>query len=129
MAVSNSWSIIAWDRPHLRGDVTRQIKHHFVHITPAPAFGRIIALDDGMLGAVEMLGGVLVLGRVATTDMAATAAKPQMQPDIVRCQALFATLGAWRHGMDGVEMAAKILRHHSAAAFCSCAARRLARKA
>ena len=38
--------------------VVGQIKRHFVHVTPSPAFRRVVALDDGMAGLVEMLGGV-----------------------------------------------------------------------
>jgi hypothetical protein len=33
-----------------------------------------------MLGPVKMLGGVLVLGGIAATDMAANEAHPQMNP-------------------------------------------------
>jgi len=48
-----------------------QIKHHFIDITPAPAFGWIIAFDDGMFSVMKMLGGVLAARLVAAADMAA----------------------------------------------------------
>jgi hypothetical protein len=44
-----------------------------------------------------MFGGVLVLGGVATTDMAAGQAQPQMHPGIANFKAIFATPGAGRN--------------------------------
>ena len=43
-----------------------------------------------MLGLMKMLGRVLVLGRVTTTDMAADETFPQMNPGITHLQALLA---------------------------------------
>jgi hypothetical protein len=50
-----------------------QIERDLVNIAPAPAFGRIIALDDRVGGRVIMFGGVLVGRIVAAADMAAGA--------------------------------------------------------
>src|SRR5258707_13849086 len=50
-----------------------------------------------MLGAVEMLGGVLVFGGVAASDVAALHAQTKMHPGVAHFQALFAALGVWRY--------------------------------
>ena len=57
-----------------------RVEEHLVDVAPAPAFGRVIALDDRMPGGVEMLGGVACSGIVAAADMAAGPAEPQMHP-------------------------------------------------
>ena len=59
-----------------------EIEHHFVDIAPSPAFRRIITLDDRMASGVIMLGGVLVRGVIAASDMAACAADAQVHPDV-----------------------------------------------
>lgn len=48
-----------------------------------------------MVGGVEMLGGVLVAGRVATADMATDTAEPKMDPGIAGFEALLTTVGVW----------------------------------
>jgi hypothetical protein len=45
-----------------------------------------------MLGRVKMLGRMLVLGRIATSNMAANLAQSQVHPSIAHFQALFAAL-------------------------------------
>ena len=57
-----------------------QIDETLVDIAPAPAFGRIVALDDRMAAGVEMLGGVPVRRVIAAADMAAGPAQPQSAP-------------------------------------------------
>src|SRR6185437_17011622 len=61
-----------------------------------------------MLGAVEMLGGVLVLGGVAAADMAAGPADTQMQPFVAALETLLATFGAGRDLGDRVQMRTKV---------------------
>src|SRR4051812_3286404 len=97
-------SIISRERPVMRRLSLRQVEHHLVDITPAPAFRRIIALDDRMLGCMEMFCGVPVRGIVAAADMAAGAADPQVQPDAAGLQALFAAERARRHVTNTGEM-------------------------
>src|SRR6185312_13237145 len=94
-------SVIARNWAFLRGDVAAQIEEERIDITPAPAFRRVIAFDDGMLGVMEMLGGVLVLGLVATADMAAGSADAQMQPFITHLEAFLAAQRAGRDLGDG----------------------------
>jgi len=47
-----------------------------------------------MLGLMKVLGRVLVLRRVTTTDMAADEAFPQMNPGIAHFKALLAAFAA-----------------------------------
>jgi hypothetical protein len=64
-------SIKARDRAVVRGGAIAEVEHDFVDVTPAPAFGRVIAFDDWMTRLVKMLGGVAVRRIVATADMTA----------------------------------------------------------
>src|SRR3977135_581486 len=84
----------------------RQIEQDFIDIAPAPAFRRIVALDDRMLGGVEVLGGMLVGGIVATADVTATAADPQMQPLAAALEAFLATKRARRDIADAGDVSA-----------------------
>ena len=84
----------------MRRHPVRQVEHHFVDEAPAPAFGRIIALDDRMLGRVEMLGRVLARRLIAAADMAAGAADAQVEPGVARFETFFAAKGAGRHLSD-----------------------------
>ena len=59
-----------------------------------------------MLGAVEMLGGVLVFGGITAADVAALHAQPEMYPGVAHFQALFAALGVWRHFVNVAQMRA-----------------------
>jgi len=49
---------------------------------------------------VKVFGGVLVLGGIATTDMTATQALPQMDPGIAHFQAFLAALATRLHRPD-----------------------------
>src|SRR5882762_4800650 len=73
-------SVIARDRAVVRRLALRQVEHDFVEVAPAPSLRRIVALDDGMAGGMEMFGRVLVGRVVAAADVAAGPADPQMQP-------------------------------------------------
>ncbi len=86
----------------------RQVEHHFIDITPAPAFRRVVAFDDGVLGFVEMFGRMLVRRVVATADMAAGPAQPQMHPFGPDLQTFLAAQRAGRHGANSIEMRATI---------------------
>jgi hypothetical protein len=56
---------------------------------------------------VEVLGGVLVLGIVATADVATDHTKSQMDPGITNRQAFLAPLRrTGRHFLDQIEMGA-----------------------
>jgi hypothetical protein len=55
---------------------------------------------------VEVLGGVLVLGRIAAAHVSAGQAKTQMDPVIADLQAIFAAVGGWFDLVNLVEMSA-----------------------
>lgn len=55
----------------MRGGAIAEVEHDLVDVTPAPAFGGVIAFDDRMARLVKMLRGVAVRRIVATADMAA----------------------------------------------------------
>lgn len=59
-----------------------------------------------MFRGVKVLGGVLVLGVVATPDVPAGPAQPQMHPPISHGQAFFATLTAWPVRLYKIQMLA-----------------------
>src|SRR4051812_14584873 len=111
-------SIVARDRTVMRGLPVRQIEQDFIDIAPAPSLRRIVALDDGMTGGVEMLGSVLI-GRIVTTaDVAAGPADPQMQPHAAALEALFAAKRARRDIADAGDMGAALGHQSSPALAC-----------
>lgn len=73
-------------------DAAGQIVGDLVHITPAPVFAGLDGADDGVVGGVIVLGCVPVLGGVATSDMAASQAQPEMDPGIAGLRAIFADM-------------------------------------
>jgi hypothetical protein len=74
-----------------------KIEFNFINEAPAPVFAWFERTHDGVLGAVEMLSGVFVLGRVAAADVAALHAQAEMDPGVAHFQALFAALGVLRY--------------------------------
>jgi hypothetical protein len=59
-----------------------------------------------MIRLLEMFGGVLVFGGIATPHMATFKADPQVHPCIANAQAILATTGGGLHVTDLVQMAA-----------------------
>jgi hypothetical protein len=85
----------------------RKIEHHFLDVTPAPPFRRIIGLDYRVAGRVKMFCCVPVRRLIAATDMATGAADPQVQPGVAQFQTFFAPQGARNNVTDCREMFAK----------------------
>src|SRR5713226_10051564 len=83
-----------------------EIQGHLVDIAPAPGFPSFQRSDDGMPGRVKVLGGVFVLGRIATAYVTAGEAEAQVYPGIPHLQTLFAALGAWTYVFDLIQMLA-----------------------
>jgi hypothetical protein len=54
----------------------------FVDKTPHPILARFERPHNRMMSSVKMLGGVFVLGGVATADMAAGETQAQMNPGV-----------------------------------------------
>jgi hypothetical protein len=82
------------------------VHHQFVHVAPLPAFSRLDRTHDRMFRPVKMFGGVLVLRRIATADVPAFQAHPQMNPGVAHFQALFATLRAGLYVSDLIQVGA-----------------------
>lgn len=66
---------------------TGQVNLNLVDIAPSPTFRRIIALDDRMGCGVKMFGRMFVRRVVATADMPAASAQPEMHPPTAACEA------------------------------------------
>src|SRR5581483_8049564 len=62
----------------------------FVHVAPHPGLSRLDGTYQRMLGAVEMLGGMLVLGRVATADMTTLETQAKVNPGVACLNAVLA---------------------------------------
>jgi hypothetical protein len=70
---------------------------YFVDVAPFPVLAGLDRTHDGVLGGEKVLGGVLVLRRIAATDVAAEKTHAEMHPGISHFEALLAT---FRIGMD-----------------------------
>ena len=79
----------------------RKIEQHFVDVTPAPAFRRVIGFDDRMPGGAKMPGGVSIGRLIAATDMTTATADTQVQPGIAQFQAFFTAQSARNDVTDG----------------------------
>ena len=90
----------------MRRRAAAKVQTNFIDIAPSPPFRRIVSFDDRMAGRMKMLGGVSIRRVVATANMSAGAAEPQMHPLRTGFQALLATPGARRHIVDRVLVAA-----------------------
>ena len=72
----------------------RQIEQHLIDIAPAPAFRRIVTLDDRMPGGVKVRGGVTVWRIVAATDMTTFETEAQMYPRVPDSQTILTAIRA-----------------------------------
>ncbi len=73
-------------------DAVRKLEEELVDVTPAPVFPWLEGLNNGMIGRVEMLGGVLVLGIVAAADMTTDETDTQMHPGIPDFQTILTAI-------------------------------------
>src|SRR5262249_44482128 len=86
------------------------MQFYLVDETPSPVFAGLQRTHDGMLGAMKMLGGVLVLRGVAASHVPALHAQPQMDPGVAHLQALFGALGVRRYFVNMALMLASVHR-------------------
>jgi hypothetical protein len=73
-----------------------RLEHHLVDVPPAPVFIRLEGLDKWVIGRVEMLSGVLVLGRIAAANMPTFEAEAQVYPCVPDSQTILTTICASR---------------------------------
>ncbi|GJE22891.1 hypothetical protein JHFBIEKO_3349 [Methylobacterium mesophilicum] len=93
-------SVIPWDRTILRCGVTVEIDHDRVDIAPAPAFRRVVSLDDGMPGRVKM-GCRVTQGRLITAaHVTAGSTDSQVKPRAADPEAVLTASRARRHRLN-----------------------------
>ena len=90
----------------MRSGSIRKIEDYFIDVTPAPTLRRIVAFDDRMAGRVKVFGRMPVRRVIATADVAAGPAQPQVDPAGADLQAFFAPAGAWRDIADRCQVPA-----------------------
>ena len=71
----------------------RLLGHLFVEVAPEPALVGLGGGYDGVLGAVEVLGGVLVLRGVAAAYVSALEAGAEVNPGVAQGYAFVADVG------------------------------------
>ena len=77
-----------------------KIDFDVVDVAPAPAFRRVVALDDGMTARFKVPTGVSMRRLIAATDMPALAAESQVYPNRPDPQAFLATERARGDDLD-----------------------------
>src|SRR5918995_460746 len=82
----------------------RGLHDDLVNVAPDPILVRLEGLDERVLSGVEMLAGVSVPGAVATANMAADEAFPEVHPRVTHLEALLAPFGAGFHVVDLVQV-------------------------
>jgi hypothetical protein len=90
-------------------------QHDLVNITPAPVFARLDRTHEGVVGGMEVLGGVLILGRIAAAHVSAGKAETKMNPGVAQLEAFFA---AFRFGVDRLDVLTVIAVGHGLCLFC-----------
>src|SRR5262249_9346627 len=84
----------------------RPFEEDLVDVAPGPVLARLERADEGVVRAVEVLGGVLVLRRIAAADVAAGEAEPEVDPAVPHLEALLATVGVRGDVADLVQVVA-----------------------
>jgi hypothetical protein len=90
---------------HSGGNFTR---FDFVDVTPDPRLSRLNGAHKRMLGFMKVLGRMLILGRVATADIAANHTHAQMNPHVAALNALLAHVGSRLFYFNLVKVSAKL---------------------
>jgi hypothetical protein len=81
-----------------------------VHVAPRPGFPGFDGTDQRVLRFVEMLGGMLVFRRIATSNIAANETHAQMNPRVAHFDAFLANVCLGCSELDLVEVGA-FFRH------------------
>src|SRR5215217_3571005 len=82
-----------------------------VYVAPDPILVRLEGPDERVLRGMEMPAGVLVLGAVATANVAADEALPEVHPRVTHLEALLAPFGARFDVVDLVQVCALSPQH------------------
>jgi hypothetical protein len=78
----------------------------FIDVTPDPVVSWLDRTHHGMGALVKMLGGMLVLRRIAAADSAAHHAHPQMNPGVADFYAFFTDMLVGGGDFDLIQMLA-----------------------
>jgi hypothetical protein len=78
----------------------------FVDEAPDPGFSRFDGAHDRVVFVTKMFGGVLVLGRIAASHVAAHHAQAEVNPGIAELYALFTDVLAGGGDFDLIHMLA-----------------------
>src|SRR5579884_2525738 len=81
-------------------------QRNLIDVAPAPILAGLGGTYYGVFGGVEMLGRVLVFGRIAAAHMTADHAQPQVDPGVADFQALLAPAGMRVHIADLIHVRA-----------------------
>jgi len=77
-----------------------QVERHLIEVAIPPILPRLVRPDERMVRGLEVRGGVPTRRVVATTDVPADLAEPQVHPIVkALCQTVLASVGArdgWR---------------------------------
>src|SRR5260370_7716837 len=76
--------------PKGSGGHSSEVKFDLIDIAPAPILAGLERFDDGVLGGMEMLGGVLIFGRIAAPHVPAGEAQAQGYPLVPHLQPFLA---------------------------------------
>jgi hypothetical protein len=79
---------------------------HLVDEAPDPGFSGFDGAHHGMVFVAKMFGGMFVLGRIATSHVAAHHAQAQVNPGITKLYALFTDVLAGGGDFDLIQMLA-----------------------
>ena len=81
-------------------------RRELVDVAPHPAFAGFDGAHQGMLTVMKMFGRMLVLGRIAATNIAALQAKSKMDPGVSEFDAFLADVLVGAGDLDLVKMLA-----------------------
>ena len=91
---------------HLRPLLRRQRRSNIrlINVTPTPVIAGFDRLHDGVPCIAEMIGGVVALGGITATHVAANQAHSQLHPFFSQLQALFAAVSIRLHRSRLIQM-------------------------
>ena len=89
-----------------------KLEHYLVDVTPTPVLPWLEGLDNRVIGRVEMLGGVLILRRIAAADMPAFETEAQVYPRIPDSQTILTAIRAGCNSSYVVEMGTLCRQDH-----------------
>src|SRR5690348_4840200 len=81
---------------------------HLVCIAPYPALPRLDGTNERVAGFMEVFGGMLVLGRIATAHVTTAQAQAQVDPCVANLHALFAHMLVGGLNFDLIQMIAAL---------------------